>query len=62
MLPVLRLAANEETRVPIFADKIANEMGLTPAGQVELIPAASGGSPTALAAKNKTEILSLSKR
>ncbi|WP_271438934.1 restriction endonuclease [Pontixanthobacter luteolus] len=38
MLPVLRLAANGEIRVPAAADKIANEFGLSEAEREELLP------------------------
>jgi restriction system protein len=38
MLPVLRLAAKGETRVPDVADEVANELGLTPGERDELLP------------------------
>lgn len=38
MLPVLRVAAEGETRVPIAADKIADVLGLTDAERDELLP------------------------
>jgi restriction system protein len=38
MLPVLRLAAEGEQRVPVAADRIADDLGLTPAERDELLP------------------------
>ena len=38
MLPVLRLAADGETRVPIAADRIATEFGLTEEEREEFLP------------------------
>jgi restriction system protein len=38
MLPVLRFAADGETRVPDFEEKIANEFGLTGAERDQLLP------------------------
>ena len=38
MLPVLKLAAQGETRVPVAAEKIADDLGLTPEERDELLP------------------------
>lgn len=38
MLPVLKVAAEGETRVPIASDKIAQMLGLSPDEQEELLP------------------------
>lgn len=38
MLPVLRLAAEGETRVPDVAERIADDLGLTPEEREELLP------------------------
>lgn len=38
MLPVLRLAAAAETRVPEVADKIASELGLSPDEREQMLP------------------------
>ncbi len=38
MLPVLRLAAAGETRVPDVADAIADQLGLSDAERAEMLP------------------------
>lgn len=39
MLPVLRLAANGETRVPEAANKLADQLGLSVEEREEMLPA-----------------------
>ena len=38
MLPVLKVAAEGETRVPIAADKIADRLGLSEEEREEMLP------------------------
>lgn len=55
MLPVLRLAANGETRVPEAADKLADQLGLSVEEREEMLPAGdSACSTTACTGQNST--------
>ena len=46
MLPVLRIAAHGETRVPDVVEQIANEFKLTPQERDQLLPSGGKGCCT----------------